>query len=100
MDQYELTLYVTGRSANSERAIANLQRIGEEELAGRYKIAVIDVLEQPELAEDNKILATPTLIKTLPPPGRRVIGDLTDKKAVLQGLDIFPEVWEQERSQL
>ena len=71
-------------------AVANLRRICEQELQGRYELQVIDVLEQPQLAEDEKILATPTLIKQLPPPLRRVIGDLSDKDKVLLGLEVRP----------
>jgi len=70
--------------------VANLRRICEQELRGRYELQVIDVLEQPQLAEDEKVLATPTLIKQLPPPLRRVIGDLSDKDKVLLGLEVRP----------
>jgi circadian clock protein KaiB len=83
-----LRLYITGLTPKSERAIANMHRICEEELGGLYELLVIDVLEHPQLAEDEKILATPTLIKELPPPLRRVIGDLSDTERVLLGLDI------------
>lgn len=81
---------MTGRSLRAEQAITNLRRICDEDLSGEYDIEVIDVLENPQLAEDEKILATPTLIKKLPPPLRRVIGDLSDKEKVLLGLDIRP----------
>ena len=87
-----LKLYVTGRTPRSERAIATLQRICEEQLADVYELEVIDVLENPQLAEDEKILATPTLIKTLPPPIRRVIGDLSDTDKVLLGLDLLTRI--------
>ena len=70
--------------------MANLRRICEQELRGRYELQVIDVLEQPQLAEDERVLATPTLIKQLPPPLRRVIGDLSDKDKVLLGLEVRP----------
>jgi circadian clock protein KaiB len=90
MDKFLLKLYVTGQTPKSERAIANLRRICEEELGGAYQMEVIDVLERPQLAEDEKILATPTLIKALPPPLRRVIGDLSDTEKVLLGLDMQP----------
>jgi circadian clock protein KaiB len=73
-------------------AVNNLRRICEQELHGQYELQVIDVLEQPELAEEEKILATPTLIKQLPPPLRRVIGDLSDKDKVLFGLEVRPIV--------
>jgi circadian clock protein KaiB len=88
---YILKLYVTGSSSRAGVAIANLQRICEEELAGQYQLEIIDVLQNPQLAEDEKILATPTLIKQLPPPLRRVIGDLSDKDKVLLGLEVQPK---------
>jgi circadian clock protein KaiB len=87
---YNLRLYVAGKTPRAEQAIANLRRICEQELAGRYDLEIIDVLESPELAEEAKILATPTLIKQLPPPLRRVIGDLSDKEKVLLGLEVRP----------
>ena len=88
MSKYLLKLYVTGASARAETAIRNLRRICEEELEGRYELEIIDVQEQPEVAEADRILATPTLIKQLPPPLRRVIGDLSDKEKVLLGLEV------------
>jgi circadian clock protein KaiB len=90
MAKFILKLYVTGRTPTSERAIANLQRICKEDLRGQYDLLVIDVLENPQLAEDEKILATPTLSKNLPPPLRRVIGDLSNTDKVLLGLDLEP----------
>lgn len=90
MESYILKLYVTGSTLNSERAIANLQRLCDEELDSQYEIIVVDVLKQPQLAEDEKIMATPTLVKALPLPLRRVIGDLSDKEKVLLGLDLKP----------
>jgi len=90
MNKMLLKLYVTGQTPKSERAIANIQRICKEDLQGEYELVVIDVLEQPELAEEGRILATPTLTKELPPPLSRVIGDLSDMKKVLLGLDILP----------
>lgn len=90
MSQYVLKLYVTGKTPRAEQAIENLRRICEEDLQGQYDLEIIDVLERPQLAEDEKILATPTLIKALPPPLRRVIGDLSDKEKVLLGLDVRP----------
>jgi circadian clock protein KaiB len=92
LSNYLLKLYVTGKSPRAETAIANLRRICEEELAGEYELQIIDVLEHPQLAEDEKILATPTLIKRLPLPLRRVIGDLSDKDKVLLGLHLSPEI--------
>ena len=83
-------MFVTGASARSSTAIANLRRICEQELEGQYELEIIDVQEFPELAEDEKILATPTLIKSLPLPLRRVIGDLSDTEKVLLGLEVQP----------
>lgn len=83
-----LKLYVTGQTARTERAISNLRRICDQNLGNRYQLFVIDVLEQPQLAEAEKIVATPTLIRELPLPTRRIIGDLSDAPAVLKGLDI------------
>ena len=91
LSQYILKLYVTGKTSKAEVAIANLQRICNEDLRGEYELQIIDVLEQPQAAEDDKILATPTLLKQLPPPLRRVIGDLSDKQKVLLGLEVRPE---------
>lgn len=88
MDKCLIKLYVTGRTPRSQAAIANLRRICDAELDGRFELVVIDVLERPQLAEDEKILATPTVIKELPPPIRRVIGDLSDTDRVLLGLDL------------
>ena len=90
MDEFILRLYVTGKTPRSETAIANLRRLCEEDLEDRYRMEVVDVLEQPQLAEDEKILATPTLIKQLPPPLRRIVGDLSDKEKLLLGLDLRP----------
>lgn len=92
LSNYLLRLYVTGSSPRTGVAIANLRRICEEELEGRYDLEIIDVLEQPQAAEDARILATPTLIKQLPPPLRRVIGDLSDKDKVLLGLEVYPSL--------
>jgi circadian clock protein KaiB len=86
---YRLRLYITGRTSHSIRAIENLRKICESELKGQYDIEVIDVLENPRLAENEKILATPTLVKKLPEPVRKIIGDLSDREKVLLGLDIF-----------
>lgn len=88
--KYMLKLYITGSSARAEQAIENLRHICEQDLNGQYELEIIDVLEHPELAEEARILATPTLIKQLPPPLRRVIGDLSDKDKVLLGLEVRP----------
>jgi circadian clock protein KaiB len=85
---YLLKLYVTGSSARSETAIRNLERICKDELHGCYELEVIDVAKRPDLAEKDRILATPTLVKQLPPPLRRVIGDLSDRDKVLLGLEV------------
>ncbi len=87
--KYQLRLYVIGQTPNSTRAIENLKRIcHEEQLAGQYDLRVIDVLKEPQLAEKDKIIATPTLVKDPPPPLRKVIGDLSDREKVLLGLDL------------
>lgn len=99
MHKYVLKLYITGRTPRSERAIANLRRICEEDLLDKYEMQIIDVLECPQLAEDEKILATPTLIKALPPPLKRIIGDLSDKERVLLGLDLLPINLEEENGE-
>ena len=88
MSKLLLKLYITGQSNHSGQAVSNLYRICEEEFPGQYEIVVIDVLREPQLAEEDKILVTPTLIKQLPPPLKRLIGDLSDKKQVLLGLNI------------
>lgn len=91
MSGYALKLYVTGDTPRAQRAISTLKRLCEQELGGQYEMIVIDVLERPQLAEDERILATPTLIKQLPPPLRRIIGDLSDTEKVLLGLDLVPQ---------
>jgi circadian clock protein KaiB len=91
MKKYLLKLYITGNTPRSQRAIANLFRICHEELQDQYQVKIIDVLEQPQLAEDEKILVTPTLIKQLPPPLQRIIGDMSNVEMVLLGLDLLPK---------
>ena len=86
---YILTLYVAGNTPNSMRALKTLRNILETEFRGVYALKVIDVLKYPQLAEEDKILATPTLAKILPPPVRRIIGDLSDRERVLIGLDLL-----------
>ena len=86
-----LRLYVAGQSPKSLHAFANLQTLCEEHLAGRYEIEVIDLVEQPALARGDDILAIPTLVRRLPEPLRRIIGDLSDTDRVLVGLRIRPE---------
>lgn len=86
--KYILRLYVAGSTARSMAAISNLKIICDEKLAGRYSLEVIDLYQQPQLAAGHQIIAIPTLIKELPPPLRRIIGDLSDTEKVLVGLDL------------
>ncbi len=85
-----LRLYVAGQTPKSVRAFANLTQICEEHLAGDYRIEVVDLLENPKLAEGDQILAIPTLVRQLPPPVRKIIGDLSQTERVLVGLNILP----------
>lgn len=87
-DVYQLRLYVAGHTPKSIQAFANLKRICQEHLNGRYTIEVIDLLENPTLARGDQILAIPTLVRKLPPPIRKIIGDLSDTERVLVGLDV------------
>lgn len=87
---YHLRLYVAGQTTKSLAAMANLKRVCEEHLAGRYEIEVIDLLVNPKLASGDQILAIPTLVRKLPAPLKRIIGDLSDTEKVLVGLDIRP----------
>ncbi|QDZ39960.1 circadian clock protein KaiB [Euhalothece natronophila Z-M001] len=88
---YVLKLYVAGNTPESVRALNTLKAILEKEFQGVYALKVIDVLKNPQLAEEDKILATPTLAKVLPPPVRKIIGDLSDREKVLIGLDLLYE---------
>lgn len=88
--KYELRLYVAGQTAKSITALANLNRLCEEHLAGRYTIEVIDLTRNPQLAAGDQILALPTLVRRLPQPLKRVIGDLSNTERVLVGLDLRP----------
>ena len=85
---FVLRLYVAGATTRSTAAITNIKKICEEQLSGHYTLEVIDLYQQPELAAGHQIIAIPTLIKELPPPLRRVIGDLSNAEKVLVGLDI------------
>lgn len=85
---YVLRLYVTGVTARSVQAIENIRRICEEHLAGRYDLEIIDIYQQPTLAKGEQIVAAPTLIKKLPPPLRKFIGDLSNTEKILLGLDV------------
>jgi circadian clock protein KaiB len=87
---FDLRLYVAGQTARSLAALANLKRICEEHLEGRYRIEVIDLLQRPQLARGDQILALPTLVRKLPQPIRKLVGDLSDTERALVGLDLRP----------
>ena len=89
-EAWNLKLYVAGQTPKSITAFANLKRICEEKLAGKYSIEVIDLLENPQLAKGDQILAIPTLVRKLPVPVRKIIGDLSNTERVLVGLDLKP----------
>ena len=89
-EAWELRLYVTGRSPKCVRAIENLQRACQEYLAEQYHIEIVDLLENPRLAADDQILAVPTLVRKLPPPIRKIVGDLSDTERLLVGLQLRP----------
>ena len=86
--QWELRLYIAGKTARAVAAFQNLKRICEEHLGGEYRIEVIDLLETPQLAKGDQIIAVPTLVRKLPEPVRKIIGDLSNTERVLVGLDI------------
>ena len=88
-DKYVLRLYITGSTKRSVVAITSLKKICEEYLEGRYELEVIDLYKKPSLAKDEQIIAAPTLIKKLPLPFRRIIGDMSNKQKVLMGLDLI-----------
>ncbi|MEP7052003.1 MAG: circadian clock KaiB family protein [Pseudomonadota bacterium] len=90
-DQYVLRLYIAGPTEASSRSIETLRAICEEHLKGRYELLVVDVFQQPSLAKDEQIIAVPTLIKKLPAPLRRIVGDLSNEHRVLMGLDLMPK---------
>ncbi len=90
-DEWILRLYVAGQSARAAAALRNLEAICEEHLAGRYRIEVIDLLKQPLLARGDQIVAVPTLVRHLPPPMKKIIGDLSNQERVLVGLDLRPQ---------
>lgn len=89
-DFYILRLYVAGQTKKSLAAFANLKKICEENLFGRYSIEVIDLMENPQLAKGDQILAIPTLVRKLPEPIKKIIGDLSNTERVLVGLDLLP----------
>ena len=88
---YVLRLYVTGMSPKSTRAIANVRKLCEKYLEGGYELEVIDIYQQPKLAKGEQIIATPTLIKKLPLPLRKLIGDMSDTERFLVGIDLIPK---------
>lgn len=87
---WELRLYVAGQTPNALKAFANLKRICDEHLAGQYRIEIVDLLENPKLARGDQILAVPTLVRKLPEPVKKIIGDLSNTDRVLVGLDLRP----------
>ena len=89
--RYQLRLYVTGSTASSIRAVQNLKRICEEHLTDEYDLEVIDIYQRPELAKGEHIIAAPTLVKMLPHPLKRLIGDMSNEERVLIGLDLRPK---------
>lgn len=90
-EHYNLRLYVAGQTARSLTALANLRHICEVHLAGRYRLEVIDLLEHPQLAASDQILAVPALVRRLPPPMKRIIGNLSSAERVLVGLELRSE---------
>jgi circadian clock protein KaiB len=88
---YVLRLFITGTTTRSSRAIANLRRVCEERLHGEYQLEVVDIYQQPAAAQQYQILAAPTLVKMLPLPLRRIIGDLANEERVLAGLGLSPK---------
>jgi circadian clock protein KaiB len=89
-DFYRLRLYIAGQTPNSIAAITNLKKICEDKLEGRYHVEVIDLLEKPQLARGDQIIAIPTLVRRLPPPVKSIIGNLSKTESVLVGLDLQP----------
>ena len=89
-DFWRLRLYIAGQTPNSIVAIANLKKICEDQLQGRYRIEVIDLLEKPQLAKGDQIIAIPTLVRRLPPPIKKIIGNLSKTERVSVGLDLQP----------
>ena len=89
-ESWQLRLYVAGQTAKSLRAFANLKHLCETHLSGTYHIEVIDLLQQPKLAKDDQIVAIPTLVRRLPSPMRKIIGDLSNTEHVLVGLELLP----------
>jgi circadian clock protein KaiB len=90
--EWILRLYVAGLSGRSASALSNLEAVCEEHLAGRYRIEVVDLMKQPQLARGDQIVALPTLVRRLPPPMKKIIGDLSDQERLLVGLELKPRV--------
>jgi circadian clock protein KaiB len=90
-EKYVLRLYITGMTPNSKRAVENVKKICEEYLQERYELEIIDIYQEPSLASGEQIIAAPTLIKKLPFPLRKLIGDMSNKEKVLLGLDLIPK---------
>jgi circadian clock protein KaiB len=88
--RYKLRLFITGSTPRSTRALENMRKICEENLKGQYDLEVIDVYQNPEATKELQVVATPTLVKILPEPLRRIIGDLSDTERVFAGLDLMP----------
>jgi circadian clock protein KaiB len=88
---YDLVLFISGASDRSRLALANIKTIVNEHLDGRYRLSVVDLYQQPERAREHEIIAVPTLVKRLPQPLRRLIGDLSDEDRVMVGLDLVPK---------
>ena len=91
-EQYILRLYITGATQNSVRAVENIKKVCEEHLKNRYELEIIDIYQQPALAEGEQIIAAPTLVKILPEPLNRLIGDMSNTQKVLLGLDLRPKL--------
>lgn len=89
-ENYHLRLYIAGMTPTAQRALSNIQSICNEHLQGRYDLEVIDLLQQPALAEGDQIIAVPTLVRNLPPPLRKIIGDLSQTERVIVGLNLIP----------
>jgi circadian clock protein KaiB len=89
-DLFILRLYIAGQTPNSMTAIANLKKICEEKLEGKYRIEVVDLLKKPQLAKGDQIIAIPTLVRRLPPPVKKIIGNLSKTESVIVGLDLQP----------
>jgi len=90
-EKWELRLYTAGQTPKSLAAIKNLKRVCEEHFAGRYQIEIVDLLKNPRLAKDDQIVAIPTLVRKLPEPVRKIIGDLSDTERTLVGLQLRPQ---------